>query len=145
MKPSQTSGPEVSPHDCVRAARRLKQSLLDERAALSKRDAAALEAAVDAKTRDLRAFAELLSARSARSLDELANGLLTDEAAWQDFAALAAECEQLNAGNGAAIRLRQRHVEQGIALLRGGESQTETYGPRGTADGGSGSRPLLEA
>ena len=140
------------PEACLEAAGALKTCLLEERSALSGRDPQVLEVAIREKARGLRAFAAALGAQNAPSAKALrdvvqANASGDDAAAerWQAFLALAEECNELNLSNGAAIRLRQRQVGNGIALLRGEKTPTETYGPRGAAADGSAGRPLTEA
>ncbi len=140
------------PEACLEAAGALKTCLLEERSALSGRDPQALEEAISEKARGLRAFAAALGAQNtpnAKALRDVvqANASGDDAAAprWQAFLALAEACNALNLSNGAAIRLRQRQVGNGIALLRGEKTPTETYGPRGAAADGSAGRPLTEA
>ena len=140
------------PDACVQAAGALKACLLEERRALGGRDPSALEAAISEKARGLRAFATALGAENAPSAEALRDSVQAqasgDDAAaerWKAFLVLAAECNDLNLSNGAAIRVRQRQVGNGIALLRGENTPTETYGPRGAAADGSAGRPLTEA
>lgn len=141
----------LDPEACVQAAGALKTCLLEERNALTGRDPQALETAVNEKASGLREFAAALGAERAPSAQALrdavqanANGTDDDAARWQAFLALAEECNDLNLSNGAAIRLRQRQIGNGIALLRGEQTPTETYGPRGAATDGTAGRPLTE-
>lgn len=128
--------------DCLQSARELKQCLLDERAALSKRDPSQLQAAIDNKSAQLRVFAEQLKAAQKGREQTMTD---TANTSWDRLTQLTEECEQLNAGNGAAIRLRMHHVEQQISLLRGQGDALETYGPSGTPAQPGSSRPLVEA
>ena len=154
MSGAPSQGPTLTPDPdaCLEAAGALKSCLLEERAALAGRDPAALEAAISEKARGLRTFAAALGAERASTAEALRNVFHEnargdDRAAerWRAFLTLANECNELNVSNGAAVRLRQRQVENSIALLRGDGSPTETYGPHGTAADGSTGRPLTEA
>ena len=151
-EPGQIASMTPDSEACLQAAGALKACLLKERKALSGRDPQALEAAISEKARGLQAFAAALGAENAASATALRETVQTnaggnDAAAerWQTFLKLAAECNDLNLSNGAAIRLRQRQVVSGIALLRGEKTPSETYGPRGAAADGSAGRPLTEA
>ena len=133
---------------CLNAAAALKESLAAERDALSGRDPAHIATAVGEKQLRLAELAKMLAAnrsifRSAEATGSGAGDFPGER--WRQFLALAAECERLNSGNGAAIRLRQHQIERGIALLRGTDTATDVYGPSGARSATAPGRTLTEA
>ncbi len=129
----------------------LRASLEDERLALESRDSDALSRAIQTKASHLEKLAELERERSAllesAGLTDVTSASSGDEDAlmdrWNEYRAIAAECDTLNLGNGAIIRLRQQQVADGLALLRGADANADTYGPAGT--NATGGRELTEA
>lgn len=137
----------------------LKEVLMDERSALELEDADALEQAVESKSRCIDKLQALEKERA--SLCE-ASGFATGPDQMQDMTAwcdqnsvvadgwshlmdVAAECNQLNLANGAAIRLRQQHTEAGLAVLRGTEQGPPTYARTGSGQASALNRSLAEA
>lgn len=64
---------------------------------------------------------------------------------WEHFLEVAMTCNKLNATNGSIIRLRRSQIMNALAILRGGESEPELYGPEGRDSGGTTGRALAEA
>ena len=64
---------------------------------------------------------------------------------WDQLLVVAAESSALNMTNGAIIRVRQQHFESSLAVLRGVNPGTDTYGPHGGEAGGFGHRSLAQA
>ncbi|MDJ0911176.1 MAG: flagellar protein FlgN [Woeseiaceae bacterium] len=136
----------------------LKEVLMDERSALELEDTDALERAVDSKGRCIDKLQALEKDRE--SLCE-ASGFVSGPSQMQDMTAwcdensivadgwsqlmdVAAECNQLNLANGAAIRLRQQHTEAGLAVLRGSEQRPATYARTGDGSATRLNRSLAE-
>lgn len=141
--------------DCVAreldASQRLLDTLREESEALTTRDAARIERAVDAKREALASLETLdrererLIRESGMAADPLAidaeaaatgtrgHGRLVDN--WMRLLELAGECQRQNNINGALIQSGLRHTRQVLSLLKG-QTQAESpqqYGPRGTA------------
>lgn len=143
--------------DCALA---LKKALGDERDALERRDTATLEQAIGRKATQVRELAGLEQNRSRvcaeagfgaspedmQKITDWCGGTLALRNSWQRLRDVTQDCDSLNQGNGAIIHLRQRQISDGLALLRGSEHETNTYGPTGAARGNNaGSRALTEA
>lgn len=140
----------------TQSAAALQQALGNEREALSGRDPDRLAQAVAAKQMQVQALERLERRRIGvcQSVDasaDMAEVLSWCNAGpevagdWNRLLELSADCDALNLGNGAAIRLRQQQVADGLLVLRGGTEQTPTYGPTGTPAGMTGGRTLTEA
>ena len=144
--------------DSLTTVEALQKTLNDERHALAERDTDALDAAIGSKQQQITTLARLES-RRIETLDAAgfggdADGMracadwcgagdaLVDR--WHAFCAVARDLSERNLANGAAIRLRQQQVQDNLALLRGTERSTESYGPTGNATA-SGGRSLTEA
>ena len=138
------------------SAAALKQALADERAALSGRDQDSLAQAVAVKQAEVQNLDRLEQRRisACRAVDESAD--MAQVLAWCDagpdladhwsrLLELGTECDSLNLGNGAIIRLRQQQVAEGLMILRGAPAETTTYGPTGTTACAPGGRALTEA
>ena len=145
--------------DSVMHALGLKELLIDEREALERQDADALETTVDGKGRYIDKLQALETDRD--SLCEASgfhagpaqmqdmtewcddNSVVAD--GWSHLMKVAAECNQLNLANGAIIRLRQQHTEAGIAVLRGRDQDPATYARTGSDSAARLNRTLAEA
>ena len=136
----------------------LKEVLMDERSALELEDADALERAVDSKGRCIDKLQGLEKDRASLceasgfaagplQMQEMTawcdeNSVVAD--GWAHLMDVAAECNQLNLANGAAIRLRQQHTEAGLAVLRGGLKEPATYARTGSGHAAGLNRSLAE-
>lgn len=140
----------------TQSATALREALGDEREALSGRDPDRLSQAVAAKQMQVQALERLERRRIGvcQSVDasaDMAQVLSWCDAGpevasrWNLLLDLGIECDTLNLGNGAAIRLRQQQVTEGLHVLRGVAEKTPTYGPTGTPAGRTGGRTLTEA
>jgi flagellar biosynthesis/type III secretory pathway chaperone len=67
----------------------------------------------------------------------------TLNATWQQIAALAKECEELNDLNGAYVGLLRQHVQRSLDALHDRPSQNLTYGPDGVGQRPTSTRKLL--
>ncbi len=144
--------------DSVYHALGLKEVLRDERSALELEDTDALERAVDSKGRCIDKLQALEKDRAtlceasgfAPGPDQMQdmtawcdkNSVVAD--GWSHLMDVAAECNQLNLANGAAIRLRQQHAEAGLAVLRGEEQRPATYARTGSGRASRLNRSLAE-
>ncbi len=138
----------------------LKESLVVERKALETQDVDALHAALEDKSRCVRELQDL-EAERARICDE--SGIeagpeqmlaLADwcgdvdrgiTSRWEYLLTIAEECNSLNMSNGAIIRVRKQQIDTGLAVLRGGAPESDTYGQGGMETGGPNRRSLAEA
>jgi len=64
---------------------------------------------------------------------------------WSQFLDIAETCSNLNAQNGAIIRVRQAQVNNVLGILRDGTTDVNTYGPTGQNGGELKARSLAEA
>jgi flagellar biosynthesis/type III secretory pathway chaperone len=64
---------------------------------------------------------------------------------WGQLIELAHACSTMNLTNGAVIRMRKQQVEDGICLLRGRPTGTNTYNRDGARRDGAGHRAIAEA
>lgn len=140
----------------IAAATAFAGHLVAEREALEQQDTAALDCAARDKQHSLLTLELVENERVAlleecgfsndhdgmRALQEWCDrdGALDDQ--WQNYLAVARECQQANMTNGAILRLRHQQIASAIAALSGASPQT--YGPSGSNDS-SGSRALAEA
>ena len=140
----------------TQSAAALREALGAEREALSGRDPDRLSQAVAAKQMQVQALERLERRRIAVCQSVDASADMAEVMSWCDagpemagnwnrLLELRTECDTLNLGNGAAIRLRQQQVAEGLLVLRGVAEKTPTYGPTGTPAGTSGGRTLTEA
>ena len=127
--------------DSVARALELKGCLENERSALERQDAAALETIVATKSRRVERLKSLEDRRSQlceaagfpagpTQMDELAEWCDRDQAIsgrWDRLMAIAADCNSINLGNGAIIRLRRNHIDASLAVLRGADQEDSTY------------------
>ena len=136
----------------------LKEVLMDERSALELEDADALEQAVESKGRCIDRLQALEKDRATlceasgfgpgpEQMQEMTgwcdeNSVVAD--GWSHLMDVAAECNQLNLANGAAIRLRQQNTEAGLAVLRGAEQRPATYARTGGGQASGLNRSLAE-
>jgi flagellar biosynthesis/type III secretory pathway chaperone len=134
--------------------RGLKDALLDERAALERRDTEALAAtarskeqlarkllSVDRLSSEIETLGRAADAdkRNDGGPDERLHGLL------RTFRTVARDCERLNLTNGTIIRSRQRQVAEGLAVLRGRDRDEDTYTRAGSSAASGTRRVLTEA
>ncbi len=145
--------------DGVYHALGLLETLQDERKALEEQDQAALRAAVDHKGKcveELRAMEEArrslcIDAGFADGPDQMVQMLAwCDEESvvancWQHLMEIATECNSLNVTNGAIIHSRRQQIDAGIALIRGGRPDTDTYSRSGREPHSHTLRPIAEA
>ncbi len=137
----------------------LKESLVAEKTALEHQDVAALELAIQGKSRCVSELQTLESERTGicaaagfEAGTEQMQSLIAwcDEGsaiagAWDQLMTIAAECNALNMTNGAIIRLREQHIHSSLSLLRGQAPETDTYGPPDRTRGHFEQRSLAEA
>ncbi|MGH8167849.1 MAG: flagella synthesis protein FlgN [Woeseiaceae bacterium] len=111
--------------ESLEGAKELLRILQDERQALENRDAVALGVAAEGKQKCVGRLEVLEAGRrtAAESLDLAAER-------WQRFLVVIGRCNELNATNGAIIRLRREQIAVAAKLIGGGT--VETYGPSGT-------------
>ncbi|HWM28040.1 MAG TPA: flagellar protein FlgN [Woeseiaceae bacterium] len=111
--------------ESLEGANELLQILQDERQALENRDAEALGVAAEGKRKCVGRLEALETKRrtAAESLQPAAER-------WQCFLSVISRCNELNATNGAIIRLRRQQIAAAVKLIGGGAA--ETYGPTGT-------------
>jgi len=142
--------------DCVLG---LKETLVEERDALERRDTTSLNTAAVSKASLIRKLASLNETRgeiskqagfgsSTETMDELAAWCDDDSLVsncWRHFREIASECDLLNKTNGAIILLRRQQILEGLSLLRGNQSDTSTYTPTGSATNSVAGRQLSEA
>lgn len=140
----------------IAAATALGDQLQAERDALERQDTAALAQATtlkqaclaDLENRELERHQLLQQTGFTDDRDgmrALTDWCLADAAAleqWQDYLALAKDCQQANMANGAILRLRHQQFASALALLSG--STAPTYSAAGASDG-HGTRALGEA
>lgn len=137
----------------------LKESLEDEHRALELQDLQALRAAIANKSK---CVAELQALEEQRLECCIAAGFQAgpeqmeqvtawcDEGSelancWQHLLDIAVECNAMNFTNGAIIRGRKQHIDTSLAVIRGGDTETSTYGRGGQGPGGLSQRSLAEA
>ena len=111
--------------ESLEGANELLGILQDERQALENRDTEALGVAAERKQKCVGRLEALDTKRrtAAESLQPVAEG-------WQRFLSVISRCNELNATNGAIIRLRRQRIAAAVRLIGGGAA--ETYGPSGT-------------
>lgn len=145
--------------DCVYCALGLRDILVDERSALEQRDTVSLGKSAELKEACIRKLAALEDARGEISAEAGFSASLDDMSAltewcdedsvirncWSHFTQIARECDALNSTNGAIIRVRHQQILAGLALLRGGDVNSESYGVNGSRTTGFGGRELAEA
>lgn len=145
--------------ESIRHALDLKQILDDERAALERKNTSALnDVAISKKQcvtklddldRERRKIgAECGFAEKAESPSELISWCDQQgeiATSWSQFIGIAESCSNLNAENGAIIRVRQGQVNNALQILRDGSTDVNTYGPTGCNGGELRTRSLAEA
>ena len=145
--------------ESVRCALGLKETLVEEREALERRDTLSLNSAAISKTTLISKLATLNQARGEVSeragfgigtekmeaLAEWCDDDLLVSNCWQHFREIAGECDALNKTNGAIIHVRRQHVLDGLSLLRGKSRDSSTYTSTGSATNGVAGRSLTEA
>lgn len=136
----------------------LRDALQAEHSALVEQDIDALLRAIDEKGASVSEMQVLDQRRDALCAEfgatsgpEQMNVFLSSalspaeiESAWSKLLTLADECSTLNKANGAIIRVRKHHIEDGLALLRGSEPRTSTYARDGKNRDGLGNRTIAE-
>lgn len=137
----------------------LKNILDNERTALEHKDTSALNDAAISKKICVNKLDELDRNRgeigkecgfpgNAESTSELIEWCDTRHeitTSWSQFLDIAETCSDLNAGNGAVIRVRQAQVNNALGILREGTTDVNTYGPTGQNGGELKTRSLAEA
>jgi len=122
----------------------LKEALIEERDALENRDTELLASTAQSKETLARNLAMFDFFRA--DIENLArqdNGAILD--AWNEFQAIARDCDSLNKTNGAIIRARHDQISTGLSLLQGRDQNSNTYTPSGSTAASSGRRSLTEA
>lgn len=111
--------------ESLEGANELLGILQDERQALENRDTEALGVAAERKQKCVGRLEALETKRrtATGSLRPVAEG-------WTRFLSVISRCNELNATNGAIIRLRRQQIAAAVRLIGGGAA--ETYGPSGT-------------
>ena len=145
--------------DGVYHALGLLETLRDEHTALEQQDLTALRAAVDHKGKCVEELRGMEEARQRLCVDagfpdgpdQMVHMLAwCDEESvvancWQHLMDIATECNTLNVTNGAIIHSRRQQIDAGIAVIRGGKPETDTYGRSGRGAQSHTLRPLAEA
>lgn len=146
-------------NDMVYRALSLKEALAEEHQALQDEDMEALAQAVDLKATCVDALKELDERRDAlcRSWNFPSGSLQMQGVIewcdqdgligghWDHLLLIAAESSAMNLTNGSIIRVRQKQFEASLAVLRGADSQTGTYGRQGETTGDLGQQTLAQA
>lgn len=146
-------------YESIQNALELRDLLNEERDALERKDTMSLSDTAVRKRLCVNNLEDLDKARSELSkscgfginpseITKLAahcddTGLLTQS--WSHFIEVAHECSDMNSGNGAIIRVRQKQIKGAINLLRDGSSESDTYGANGQSNEDSRTRSLAEA
>ncbi|MGI9262412.1 MAG: flagella synthesis protein FlgN [Woeseiaceae bacterium] len=137
----------------------LKTILDDERAALEQKDTTALNDVAISKKLCVTKLDDLDSNRrkigkecgfpenieSPSELIRWCDDQGEVETSWSQFLEVAETCSNLNAENGAIIRVRQGQVNNALLILRDGTTDVNTYGPTGQNGGELKTRSLAEA
>jgi len=137
----------------------LKESLVDEKAALEGQDMDALNDAVENKSRCVNELKSLDSKRSSLCSDagfdagpsqmhEVVKWCDTESLIanrWEHLMSLASECNALNLTNGAIIRVHQQQIRSKLSVLRGEAPDADTYGRHASGSGNYEQRSLAEA
>ena len=137
----------------------LKESLVEEKAALEKQDMDALDDAVANKSRCVTELQALDSTRTSLCVDagfDAGPDQMEKVMAWCDTDAtisncwdhllqLATECNALNMTNGAIIRARQQQINANLSVLRGQPPEAATYGREAGGAAQNMRRSLAEA
>jgi flagellar biosynthesis/type III secretory pathway chaperone len=145
--------------ECLSCAKLLKSILADERTSLQQQDTAMLASTAALKDDAVQKLATLERHRGQIAKDAgigaTPNDMQTllvgcDESStlasrWQEFSAVLKECHAMNSVNGAVILARRQQVLAGLALLRGSETNADTYEIQGTRSGVFNGRELAEA
>jgi len=140
-------------------AKNLKESLEEERDALESQDMEALMRAIRDKSIRVNELQTLDRKRSElcseagftegpEQMSDFTDWCDADEEIahnWGQLIELAHACNTMNLTNGAVIRMRKQMVEDGISLLRGHSTETNTYNRDGARRDGAGHRPIAEA
>lgn len=116
--------------DMRRGCAALEQSLHDERAALDRADADALDEAGVRKTAALQRL-EALDAERRHLAAHPEAGQLAMPDGWDELLSRLEACRGLNAVNGRIVESRMAHVREAIALITGAERAAPLYGPGG--------------
>jgi flagellar biosynthesis/type III secretory pathway chaperone len=122
----------------------LKKALIEERDALENRDTELLASTAQSKETLAKNLAMFDFFRT--DIENFArhdNGAVLD--AWNEFQAIARDCDSLNRTNGAIIRARHDQISTGLSLLQGRDRSSDTYSPSGATAAASGRRSLTEA
>lgn len=137
----------------------LLATLEEERDALARRDRSAIEAAAERKQAQSQEL-DTLGRHIGQALQALgihrqgagavergleARGLAGLAPAWQDFRVRVNRCHDLNLANGRAIAISERAAQRLLDLLRGTDSRTRLYGPRGHHQGAGQSGYIAKA
>ncbi|MFO8003316.1 flagella synthesis protein FlgN [Thioalkalivibrio sp.] len=145
--------------EAVREACLLESALEREMAALSNRDVDALNEAVARKHQAAQSLERLTQAQTgllqAGGFDSDGSGMeacLRDwdhegvaQPRWHRLQEVMGRCRHLNQVNGGVVHAHQQQVQQAIQILRGGESRTELYDPRGRTVSDGPSRHISKA
>lgn len=145
--------------EAVREAFLLESALEREMAALSSRDVDALNEAVARKHQAAQSLERLTQAQTALlqagGFDSDGSGMeafLRDwdhegvtRPRWNRLQEVMGRCRRLNQVNGGVVHTHQQQVQQAIQILRGGESRSELYDPRGRTVSDGSSRHISKA
>lgn len=137
----------------------LKESLQEEHSALEVQDAEALHDAVSIKSGCVTKLSELERQRSDlceasgfhKGPEQMAqmsewcdeNSVVAN--CWDHLIEIAADCNALNLTNGAIIRVRRQQTDDRLAVLRGTDNHSETYGRGGAETAAMTQRALAKA
>jgi flagellar biosynthesis/type III secretory pathway chaperone len=140
-------------------ARHLRECLQDEQIALAEQDLDALMNAIEEKGLCVRELQKTDTQRSAlclaagfadcaeqmRDFTEWCDEEAVLARSWDELLTVASECNSLNLSNGAVIRIRKQHIEEGISVLRGTDPASPIYNRSGGNRDGLGNRAIAEA
>jgi flagellar biosynthesis/type III secretory pathway chaperone len=145
--------------DSVYQALGLKETLDDERRALEAQDVGALLTILEQKEKCVSALRKLDEQRSRLcaaagfpagpdQMEEMVgwcdeNGVVANT--WQHLMEIAIDCNSRNLTNGSIIRGRKQQIEAGLAVVRGGAPNPDTYNRSGMEPSGASLRPIAEA
>ena len=122
----------------------LTQVLSDERAALDRADAEALNRAGERK-QSLMQQLEQLDGERLQLTQNIDSHNETHQQTWSGILKTLAVCQQANQRNGDIVEQRLQHVRRALSVLTGGKDEVDVYNPAGKVRGGFRSLPLAQA
>ena len=145
--------------DSVYQALGLLETLDDERIALAEQDVGTLLTILEQKEECIRELRKLDERRSdlcaaagfpagPEQMDKMLGWCDENDVVantWQHLMEIATECNSRNLTNGSIIRGRKQQIDAGLAVVRGGASNVDTYSRNGMEPSGASLRPIAEA